>query len=75
LEPGLIGFQTPSGRNCDSDSGASYHCAGSPVQGNPRDTTCEGIHHLESCRLVGKQQSTVSDVQHEDYKSPTPSAV
>jgi len=23
---------------------------------------------------VGKEQSTVSNVQHEDYKSPTPSA-
>jgi len=27
LDSGLIGFQTPSGRNCDSDSGTSDHCA------------------------------------------------
>jgi len=31
LGSGLIGFQTPSGRNCDSDSGTSDHCAGPPV--------------------------------------------
>src|SRR5881628_265317 len=31
LDSGLIGFQTPSGRNCDSDSGTSDHCAGPPV--------------------------------------------
>src|SRR5437879_12302442 len=31
LGSALIGLQTPSGRNCDSDSGTSDHCAGPPV--------------------------------------------
>jgi hypothetical protein len=47
LHSGLIAFQTSSGRKCDSDSSTSDHYAGSPVQGNPRKTTCEGIDHLE----------------------------
>jgi len=31
LDSGLIAFQTPSGRNCDCDSGTCDHRAGSPV--------------------------------------------
>ncbi len=38
LGSGLIGFQTPSARSCDSDS-TSDHCASLPVQGNPRRDT------------------------------------
>jgi hypothetical protein len=46
LDSGLIGFQTLSGRKCNSDS-TSDHCAGPPVQGDPRKTACDGIDHLE----------------------------
>jgi len=31
LDSGLIGFQTPSGRKRNSDSGTSDHCASPPV--------------------------------------------
>jgi len=46
FDSGLIGFQIRSARNRDPDS-TGDHRAGSPVQGNPQKTTCEGIHHLE----------------------------
>src|SRR5437667_8506904 len=47
LGSGFVGFETPRTSGCNSDSSTSNHCAGPPVQGNPRKSTCEGIHHVE----------------------------
>ena len=44
LGSGLIGFQTPSAGDCNSDRSTSDHCASLPVQGKPRRDTGEHVH-------------------------------